>query len=212
MRAERYFRRAESDCPDAATAGNLALSIYAQAIELLDTHPDKPRRLKDALARSNDALHREKLPDLLVMRAAISGTLALVEPNKADAARLFLDAHRDVTDALTLHPNHPHGLIVLGSWHKSAHELGFAERMFIRLSAGTIPEASLRLSKTVLERAAGQLQSPTAYFHLGATYEAMGQQAAAWKTWERCARATPKTVDDVPVPGWCRSRLQSRTE
>lgn len=205
--AERQYRLAKSACPSADVLGALSLCVYAQAIALDDKNPEKPKRLREALAIVGEGLEYKRTPDQLVLRAGISGTLALLESSKSEAARLFLASHQYSSEALSMDPSHTQGKLVMGSWHKAATELNFVERSFIRMSAGPIPDSSLEESRRLLEAVAAAMQTPTAYFHLAETYKAMKKKPELAQTLKRCISAKPKNVDDLPVANWCERML-----
>lgn len=207
--AEAAFRRAEKQCATQESALRLAGLLYDRSLKV-----DEPLRqplLREARRLVRTARSRgETSCGLLTIRAAIGGELAQLSDSSSEQARLLLSVHRDATRARALDPDNAMPLVVLGAWHRNAAALGFKERLYIRMVAGSLPDASLEQSRRLLEQAVAQDSNPVTLYFLGATQHAQGERNAARETFDRCARAEPASLRESFIQDWCQERMASR--
>lgn len=204
-KAELLFREVETNCPSVSTASELAGLLYDQSLDASD--PKRTKLLREAHEFIRKAFSRgEPTGDLCTIRAAIEGDLAQISDSSSEQAKLLLSVHKLATLARKLDPNGAMPLVVLGAWHRNAQALGFGEKLYIRMVAGPVPDASLVESRRLLDLAVAREESPVTLYFLAATREAQGDRQGAQTTYARCMKTTPKSLRDVFVRGWCEKR------
>lgn len=207
--AETSLRDAEKQCSSQTSAALLAGLLYDRS--LIGRDDLRPPLLREARALVEVALSRGPTSsDLLTIRAAIAGELAQLSPSSTEQARLLLAVHADASKAMALAPDATMPLVVLGAWHRNAAALGFKERLFIKMVAGTLPDASLAESRRLLDRAVDRDRTAVTLFFLGATMADQGEKRAARDTFASCARSEPKSLREAFIRQWCRERVAPR--
>lgn len=207
--AELTLRDAEKRCGNQESAALLAGLLYDRS--LIGHEALRTGLLREARALVEEALRRgPTTSDLLTIRAAVAGDLAQVSDSSTEQARLLLAVHADATQAMVLDPNATMPLVVLGAWHRNAAALGFKERLFVKMVAGTLPDASLEESRRLLDRAVSRERNPVTLFFLGATMIEQGEKRAARETFAACARTEPRSLRESFVRQWCRDRVAPR--
>lgn len=207
-RAEAAFRRAEEACASRDSAAQLGGLLY-------DRSMDAPKALRPALLREAHSLitlafaRGTPTGELFTIRAAIEGDLAQISDSSSEQAQLLLAVHRDANRARRLDPNGSMPLVVLGAWHRNAAALGFKERLYIRMVAGNLPDASLTESRRLLELAVERDKNPVTLYFLGATRLEQGDQTAANDAFTQCAASKPQSLRESFVREWCRERINS---
>lgn len=204
-RAELLFREVETNCPSRDTASELAGLLYDQSLDAPDSK--RTRLLREAHALVRKAFSRgETTGELCTLRAAIEGDLAQISDSSSEQASLLLSVHKLATEARRLDPEGAMPLVVLGAWHRNAQALGFGERLYIRMVAGPVPDASLGESRRLLDLAVEREVSPVTLYFLAATREAQGDAKGARATFTKCIQTSPKSLRDVFIRGWCEKR------
>lgn len=207
--AETSLREAEKQCSSQESAALLAGLLYDRS--LIGREALRPKLLREARSLIEEALTRgPATSDLLTIRAAIAGDLAQVSSSSTEQARLLLAVHADASRALAMDANASMPLVVLGAWHRNAAALGFKERLFVKMVAGTLPDASLEESRRLLDRAVSRDRNPVTLFFLGATMFEQGEKRSARETFATCARTEPNSLRESFIRQWCRDRVAPR--
>lgn len=205
--AETAFRRAEETCASRESAAQLGGLLYDRSMDA--PGPLRPALLREAHSLITLAFARgQPTSELFTIRAAIEGDLAQVSKSSSEQAQLLLAVHRDANRARSLDPDGSMPLVVLGAWHRNAAALGFKERLYIRMVAGNLPDASLDESRRLLELAVKRDKNPVTLYFLGATRLEQGDKTAANNAFTQCASSKPKSLRESFVREWCRERLQ----
>ncbi len=118
---------------------------------------------------------------------------------------------KNIQKAIVLNPDYADAYVVLGIYYKEVASLNSFLKAFARLFFGDLPEGTFEDATRAFDRAITLQTTRLLYtsFHLGHTYENMGQPEKAKEAYKQAARLPNTDHRDHVMKERVRSRLQA---
>jgi len=205
-RALELFLQADAAQPnDPFILQNIAQQ-YSDLVLDQPTVAEKRRYAEAALAYAERAVALEPDNPVNVLSVAISHGKLAVYSDTRTKVRYSRQVKDEAERALALDPGYAWAHHVLGRWHYEVAGLNAAERFFVRLFYGGLPDASYAKAITHLRRAI-ELEPEELNHHLelGFALAAAGQREEARGAWQQGLALPSRGKHDEPA------KLRART-
>ena len=209
-RALELFLAADSTQPNDPFILQKIARQYSDLVLDQPSVAEKRRYAESALAYSERALALDPNDPVNALSVAISHGKLAVYSDTRTKVRYSRLVKEGAQRALELDPNYAWAHHVLGRWHYEVAGLNAAERFFVRLFYGGLPDASHAQAITHLRRAV-QLEPEELNHHLelGFALAAAGQRDDARGAWQQGLALPSRGKHDEPAKLRARTALAS---